>query len=237
MNGLLRLPVLAHRVPTGVILLTSVVTSTGLLLAAPRTWPLWTTAFLGLIPWVPPLVLGAKWNYRRYHWLSLFYVLLVTQAGHFLEHVAQMTQIHLLGLQGAAARGIFGALDLEWVHFAWNTWVLVAVVVLLCRFRNNPWLWSTTLFAGWHGIEHGYILTIYLRTGVAGTPGFLSQGGLIGGGLPLIRPDLHFLYNLIETVPLAIAFFWQARCTAATPAATRSCRQPAERPESAGTRP
>ena len=28
-----------------------------------------------------------------------------------------------------------------------------------------------------------------------------------------IRPDLHFLYNLIETAPLALAFFWQVRQT------------------------
>ena len=177
MNGLLRPTALVPKVPPGVMLLTSLVTSTGLLLAAPRTWPLWVTALLGLIPWIPALALGARWNYQRYHWLALFYVLLVTQAGHFLEHVAQMTQIHLLGLQGAAARGVFGALDLEWVHFAWNTWVLVAALVLFCRLRDNPWLWFTTLFAGWHGIEHAYILTVYLGTGVVGTPGFLSQGG------------------------------------------------------------
>lgn len=48
----------------------------------------------------------------------------------------------------------------------------------------------------------------YLATGVPGTPGLLSKGGLIGGGLPLTRPDLHFLYNLIETVPLTIAFVY-----------------------------
>ena len=227
---------IAH-LPPRVTLLTSFVTSTGLLLASPRTWPLWATALLGLVPWIPPFALGAAWNYRRYHWLALLYVLVVTQTGHFLEHVAQMTQIHLLGLQGAAARGVFGALDLEWVHFAWNTWVLVAALVLVCRFRNNPWLWFTTLFAGWHGIEHTYILLIYLGTGVVGTPGFLSQGGLVGGGLPIIRPDLHFLYNLIETVPLAIAFFWQLRHTGAVRAVTRSSGQPLESLASAATRP
>lgn len=237
MSGLLRPTAFVSRVPPRVVLLSSLVASTGVLLASPTTWPLWAKALLGLVPWIPPLVLGAMWNYRRYHWLALFYVLVVTQTAHFLEHVAQMSQIHLLGLQGAAARGVFGSLDLEWVHFAWNAWVLVAALVLLCHFRDNPWLWFTALFAGWHGIEHGYILKIYLGTGVVGTPGFLSQGGLIGGGLPLTRPDLHFLYNLIETVPLAIAFVWQARRTDSAHAVTRSFGEPAESLASAATLP
>jgi hypothetical protein len=193
------------------MLLTSLLASAGLVLATPRQWPLWATAIAGLIPLVPVFVVGARWNLLRHHWLVLFYVLLVTQSGHFLEHVAQMIQIHVLGLQGAAAQGIFGALNIEWVHFIWNIWVVVAAIALVIRFRDNPWLWFTTLFAGWHAIEHSYILWVYLQTRVAGTPGLLSLGGVIHGGLPLVRPDLHFLYNLIETVPLVFAFFWQVR--------------------------
>jgi hypothetical protein len=71
-------------------------------------------------------------------WLILFYVLVVTQSAHFVEHIAQMIQIHVLGLQGAAARGIVGALNIEWVHFTWNVIVLVAAVALLVRFKENP---------------------------------------------------------------------------------------------------
>jgi hypothetical protein len=84
---------------------------------------------------------------------------------------------------------------------------------LVVRYRGNTWLWFTTLFAAWHAIEHAYIVWIYLATGVAGTPGLLSLGGAMQGGLPITRPDLHFLYNLIETAPLAVAFFWQVRYT------------------------
>jgi hypothetical protein len=50
-----------------------------------------------------------------------------------------------------------------------------------------------------------------LQTGVAGLPGLLAQGGAVVGGLPISRPDLHFLYNLIETVPLVLGFFQQVR--------------------------
>ncbi|MDQ6674969.1 MAG: hypothetical protein M3069_30245 [Chloroflexota bacterium] len=141
--------------------------------------------------------------------MALFYALVVTQTGHFLEHVAQMIQIHLFGLQGAAARGIFGSLDIEWVHFVWNTWVLIAVLVLLHPYGSNGWLRLTVLLTGWHELEHAYIFSVYLQMGISGTPGLLSSGGLIGGGLPLSRPDLHFLYNLAETVPLLLGFMLQ----------------------------
>jgi len=226
-----------HSLPSGVGVLTSVVASAGLVLATPRQWPLWAMAVVGLIPFVPLFVVGARWNFRREHWLVLFYVLLVTQTGHFLEHVAQMIQIHVLRLQGAQAQGVFGMLNIEWVHFLWNTWVLIAAVVLLVRYRGNAWLWFTTLFAAWHALEHAYIVWIYLRTGVAGTPGLLSLGGAIQGGLPLTRPDLHFLYNLIETAPLAVAFFWQVRHTEPRLAAGLAARPAAVNTRRSGSSP
>lgn len=186
----------------------------GLAFAMLQGWPLWAAGLAVVLPWLPLFVADVARTYRRYQWLALFYTLLVTQTGHFLEHVAQMIQLRLLGLTGPAARGVFGALDVEWVHFVWNTWVIVAVAVLLTRFGPNRWLWLAALLAGWHEIEHLYIFSVYLRTGVAGTPGFLSQGGALGGGLPLSRPDLHFLYNLAETLPLLVGFVLQVRRTA-----------------------
>jgi len=144
-------------------------------------------------------------------WLALLGILALSQTAHLFEHVAQMIQIHVLHLSGPAARGIVGQLDIEWVHFIWNGWVLVAVLVLLPRFRTNAWLIGVTLFAGWHFLEHCVMIATYLRTGVAGSPGLLSSGGLIFGGLPIARPDLHFLYNLVETIPLLAAWTVELR--------------------------
>lgn len=144
-------------------------------------------------------------------WLVLLGVLALSQTAHLFEHFAQMVQIHALGLAGPSARGIVGQLDIEWVHFIWNAWVLAALVVLVVRFRANPWLVGVALFAGWHLGEHVTMIATYVRTGVAGSPGFLSSGGLIFGGLPIARPDLHFLYNLIETAPLLIAWVVELR--------------------------
>ncbi len=122
-----------------------------------------------------------------------------------------MIQIHLLTLTGPDARGIFGTLDIESVHFVWNTWVLLAVIVLLFHYPKNRWLWLTAVLSTWHGIEHAPIFSTYVSTGVSGTLGLLAQGGALGGGLAITRPDLHFVYNLVETTPLITAFLQQIR--------------------------
>jgi hypothetical protein len=178
-----------------------------------QSWPAWAIVTAALAPWIPCMVGEIGWTRRHYGWLALFYVLVLTQGGHVGEHVVQMVQIHLLHRMGPSARGVFGALDIEWVHFVWNTWVIVAVAMLVGRFRSNRWLWVTLVIAGWHEAEHVYILQKYLETGMPGTPGLLAKGGAIGGGLPISRPDLHFFYNIVETTPLFIAFVYQLRRT------------------------
>jgi hypothetical protein len=176
-------------------------------------WPIWLTGAAVVAPWLPLFAVDLLRVQQRYGWLALFYALVVGQSAHFIEHVAQMIQIHLLGLSGADARGIFGALDIESVHFAWNSWVLLTTVCLLWRFPANGWLRLSLVLAGWHEVEHAVIFWTYLSTGQVGTPGLLAQGGALAGGLPLSRPDLHFFYNLVETAPLLAGFFWQVRRT------------------------
>lgn len=150
-------------------------------------------------------------------WIALFTLVTLTQTVHLLEHVAQMVQLHLLRLSGASARGIVGQLDLEWVHFIWNAAVVVALGALLVRFGANRWLVVATAFAAWHLVEHDVIMQWFLATGIAGSPGLLASGGLVAGGLPIARPDLHFLYNLVETAAIVWALVVQLR--AATPSA------------------
>lgn len=175
------------------------------------TWPLWGIVLAALLPWVPAVTRDRRWMQRHDGWMALFALLVITQGGHFLEHLIQMSQIHLLHWPLAEAHGVIGRLDIEWVHFLWNSAVLLAMAVLLRRYGNERWLWVSLVFAGWHQVEHVYLMGIYLETGVQGTPGLLATGGRLGGGLPLSRPDLHFLYNLVETAPLFIAFARVAR--------------------------
>ena len=139
-------------------------------------------------------------------WLALLSFLALSQTLHLFEHVAQMIQIHILGLSGPAARGIVGQLDIEWVHFIWNAGVVVVLGALMVHDRSNRWLIFATAFASWHLLEHDVIMQTFLTTGIPGSPGLLAAGGLIGGGLPLGRPDLHFIYNLAETAAIGVAY-------------------------------
>lgn len=138
-------------------------------------------------------------------------LLLVVQAGHIIEHAVQLTQLYVWGVPKQQAHGVVGALDIEWVHFAWNLMVLGAVVLVAYWFRSNPWVMIALVLASWHQIEHAYIIWVYLTTGVPGSPGLLSKGGRILGGLPIPRPVLHALYNVAEVIPLVIAFILSKR--------------------------
>ena len=174
-----------------------------------QAWPLWAIVLAMVVPAMPVLARPAAQLRRRDGALAFFYLLVLAQAGHVLEHLAQVTQLHVLHHTGEEAHGVFGALDVEWVHFIWNAAILVAVVFLLRHYRGNVWLWSALALAGWHQVEHTYIMWVYLQTAQMGTPGLLAAGGALGGGLPLRRPDLHFVYNLLETTPLVLAFLHQ----------------------------
>ena len=197
-----------HSVPLPFILLTAGI-SVGLVTTFWLGWAIWQVAILVILAWLPLFFLKTVSIQRQYGWLAFLFILVVTQGAHLLEHVAQMVQIHLLGLSGLQARGIFGMLDIEWVHFIWNSWVLACTVLLVFLFRKNPWLWVLLLISVWHEIEHVYIMSVFLRTGHPGAPGLLARGGAIGGGLPLTRPDLHFYYNLLEELVLIIAYLYQ----------------------------
>src|SRR5258707_13972992 len=203
-------------------------TSFGLLVMHLMVWELWIVALLILLAWSPIFVRVTLAIYRQYRWLAFFFVLLIAQSVHFTEHIAQMIQIHLLGLSGMQAHGIIGMLDLEWVHFIFDAgWVPICVYTLFFIFRkSNPWLWVLLPIVTWHALEHIVIMRVYLTTGVVGSPGLLARGGGIAGGLPLTRPDLHFLYNLVEDTLILIAYAYQlkqlARATKISPAASAS---------------
>jgi hypothetical protein len=199
-----------HSVPLPLILLTAAI-SVGLVTTFWLGWAIWQVAILVILAWLPLFFLKTASIQRQYGWLAFFFILVVTQGAHVFEHVAQMVQIHLLGLSGLQARGILGMLDIEWVHFIWNAWVLLCAALLVFLFRKNPWLWVLLVISVWHEIEHISIMSVFLHTGHPGAPGLLARGGAIGGGLPLSRPDLHFYYNLLEELVLIIAYLYQIR--------------------------
>lgn len=150
---------------------------------------------------------------RHQRGLTLLALLTLAQLGHQFEHLVQVVQLHVLGQSPAEAHGAVGRLDIEWVHFIWNTGILVVALLIVVRFgfRSNPWLWVALAYAGWHQVEHTVLLAGYLATGTEGLPGLFAAGGLVAGGLPLARADLHFLYNIAETAPLVAAYLVERR--------------------------
>lgn len=201
----------------GRIAVTLLLSAAAILAAGAIAAPIWIVGVAGTLPWLPLVAEMVRTTWRAAGaWLAFYLVLAVTQTGHVGEHVVQIVQLRLLGLTGEHAHGIFGALDIEWVHFIWNSWVLVAVVVLLVGRPENRWLWVTAPLAAWHLFEHTFLIATYLLTGVEGNPGLLAMGGLLGNGLPLARADLHLLYNVLETIPLLIGLGYAWRHAAGT---------------------
>lgn len=173
---------------------------------------LWQIGVVILLAWVPLVGYLMSILYRLHGvGIACLFLLLISQTAHLIEHMAQMVQIHLLGLKGTAASGIIGQLNNEWVHLIWNSWVLIFCFLLFYWFRTNPWLWVLFVFGIWHEAEHLYIISVYLRTGIPGTPGLIARGGLIGGGLPIARPDLHFFYAVFEEALLIGAYLYALR--------------------------
>ncbi len=200
-------------VPRTMLAVTIVASALAVAFGVVQGWPAWAIVAVALAPWVPVFGFEIGWTRRHYGWLALFYLLVVTQGGHVIEHIVQVTQIHVFGIAPKDAKGVFGALDIEWVHFVWNTWVLLAIAALVVRFRRNPWLLAAFAFALWHEAEHVYLIAKYIATGLPGNPGLGAMGGIVADGLPITRPDLHFYYNIVETTPLIIAFVYQLRRT------------------------
>ena len=173
---------------------------------------LWQVGSIILLAWIPLVAYVMSIFYRLYGTgVAAFFLLVVGQAAHLVEHCAQMVEIHLMGLKGPQASGIIGQLNNEWVHLIWNSWVLAFCFVLFFWFRKNPWLYVLFVFGIWHEAEHLYIISKYIQTGIAGNPGLIAKGGLIGGGLPIARPDLHFFYAVFEETVIILAFVLEIR--------------------------
>ena len=167
---------------------------------------IWLLGFVIIAAWMPLIVSTMSKIYRQQPWLAFLYILVVAQTAHTIEHLAQMVEIHLLGLSGPQASGIIGFLNVEWVHLVWNSLILLSALMLLFVYRRNIWLWILFIFAIYHEAEHVYIVSMYIKTGKNGIPGLLAKGGIIGGGLPIARPDLHALYAIFEIALLLMIY-------------------------------
>ena len=152
-------------------------------------------------------------SYRLFQgYIYLFALTLALQTGHMLEHVVQVIQKFVLG--SSNAHGLIGRLDIEWVHFGFNTAYFVLLLPLVwgwLAYRREIGLlgrcWTgltvvclvTLLIQSYHQVEHSVKLVQFLHTNMQGTL------GILGAHFDLVL--LHFTINALVYLPLVILFF------------------------------
>lgn len=204
-------------VPPTILVITLGASWLGMVATIVLGYPLAIIGVVTILPWLPVLFTEALWKYRHYAWFALFEILLVAQTLHMCEHIAQVVEVDVLGWPRLQARGIIGTLDVEYVHFFFDTFLLIGTSALLFgRFRRNIALWVAWVVAVWHATEHWYITYFYTFDyanydpnnphGLHAQEGLLGQNGLLWPGSPFPRIELHFLYNTLYTIPLLWAF-------------------------------
>lgn len=204
-----------HRVPTKYILVSAFVSYIILALGYLQGAPPWIAFGLALVPWGLMVFVEIEWSYKHFGWFALFGAMAFVQLIHYSEHAIEVIQVHVFHDPVHQAIAIFSSLNIEWVHFTGDTLLTIGTLVLLYKFPRNPWLWVAIPFQIAHQAEHTFLLFNYLFEGAAGGgPGLLaSPGGAIAGGVGLNRPDLHFIYNTLFTVPFVLALIYQLRRT------------------------
>ena len=158
-------------------------------------------------------------NKQRQNWLAwlngplhqqMLWLFMVIVLGHWLEHLAQIYQVYVLGWLPKEAGGALGywfpeinAADV--LHFTYNFFLWGGILLLQPGFRGQARHWWNGALAiqSWHFFEHALLqvqwLTGYYLFGAA------KQISI--GELWLPRMELHFGYNLLVFVPLVIAMY------------------------------
>src|SRR5262245_40705226 len=110
------------------------------------------------------------------------------------------------------------------MHFMWNVGVLAAVAWLLRVGVASRALAATFMWAAAHTVEHAYLITRAMLTGLESAPGILGGGGLlstVGVAVPGLttwtRPTVHLIWNVGEVALLALAYIafaqpWLLQC-------------------------
>jgi hypothetical protein len=149
--------------------------------------------------------LNTQWHERAL-WLFMGVVL-----AHWGEHLAQATQIYLMGWPRPQANGIVGLwypwlIKSEVLHYAYALVMLVGIWVLRKGFTGRARTWWTIalVIQFWHHIEHLLLITqATLHHNLFGRPVPMS---VLQFFFP--RVELHLFYNSIVFIPMVIAMYY-----------------------------
>jgi len=172
--------------------------------------PAWLIGAVVLLVWVPLGTWEVIWKYKLYGLYAVFVAVVAFQFVHMGEHTVQVVQLLVNDGNLGRSHGAFGQLDFELVHFISVTglWFCLAFLLYVVR-GGNRWLWIAFAAACLHEIEHIYLFWLYVGHREfyvqGGFAGIMASGGVIGS--PLARPYLHFAYNLVVVVPMAVALW------------------------------
>src|SRR6266849_3862245 len=157
------------------VIITALCSYAGQLIGILLGWQLWAIAVATILPWIPLFTMKVLWTSKHYGFMATYLVIMLLQAGHVAEHVAQILQFIFIynpadkclgwSWQGFCkdAHGIFGELNREVVHFVWDGLILVACIILRVYYRKtkNIWLTLAVIAAAIHQVEHIYLYGNY----------------------------------------------------------------------------
>lgn len=149
-----------------------------------------------------------KLNGRR-HKPALQLFLLVVLA-HWAEHLAQATQIYLLGWPVPEARGVLGLwfpwlVKSEVMHYLYALVMLAGMWVLKDGFRgpSRRWWMIALGIQFWHHIEHALLIgQAVFGHNLFGAPVPTSVLQLL-----IPRVELHLFYNTIVFIPMVTGMY------------------------------
>jgi len=199
-----------QRVPRRLLLAATLVSVMFAVAAGLSGSPAWLIGAVVLLVWVPLGTWEVIWKYKLYGLYAVFVAVVAFQFVHMGEHTVQVVQLLVNDGNLGRSHGAFGQLDFELVHFISVTglWFCLAFLLYVVR-GGNRWLWIAFAAACLHEIEHIYLFWLYVGHREfyvqGGFAGIMASGGVIGS--PLARPYLHFAYNLVVVVPMAVALW------------------------------
>jgi hypothetical protein len=164
--------------------------------------------------------LNSQWHERAL-WLFMGIVL-----AHWAEHLAQATQIFILGWPRPQANGVVGLwypwlIKSEVMHYLYALVMLVGIWVLRKGFTGTARTWWTValVIQFWHHIEHLLLITqATMHHNFWGKPVPFSVLQLV-----FPRVELHLFYNTVVFIPMVIGMYYHMFPPAGERAAECTC--------------